>query len=153
MIEDDKGVLREGKPMSGRNSGRFYTTTKFPLVREGKPPLLAGFTMDITDRKLSEVAMQENIRKLRQLLSSTIQVVSSMIRAKAPFTADHQIRVADLARTIAKEMGLSSDKIESVRVAGSLHDLGMIGIPGDMSTPCRLNNYEFNSSRPFCHGL
>ncbi len=146
MIEDDKRVLREGKPIEVEEefNGRFYTTTKFPLVREGKPPLLAGFTMDITDRKLSEVAMQENIRKLRQLLSSTIQVISSMIRAKAPFTADHQIRVADLARTIAKEMGLSSDEIESVRVAGSLHDLGMIGIPGEiLSTPRRLNNYEF----------
>jgi PAS domain S-box-containing protein len=146
MIEDDKRVLREGKPIEVEEefNGRFYTTTKFPLVREGKPPLLAGFTMDITDRKLSEAAMQENIRKLRKLLGNTIQVISSMIKAKAPFTADHQTRVADLARSIAKEMGLSSDQIESIRVAGSLHDLGMIGIPGEiLSTPRRLTDYEF----------
>jgi len=146
MIEDDKRVLREGKPIEVEEefNGRFYTTTKFPLVREGKPPLLAGFTMDITDRKLSEAAMQENIRKLRKLLGNTIQVISSMIKAKAPFTADHQIRVADLARTIAKTMGLTPDRIEGIRVAGSLHDLGMIGIPGEiLSSPRRLTDYEF----------
>lgn len=81
---------------------------------------LIGKTMDITDRKLSEAAMQENIRKLRKLLGNTIQVISSMIKAKAPFTADHQIRVADLAKTIAKTMGLTPDRIEGIRVAGSL---------------------------------
>jgi PAS domain S-box-containing protein len=146
MIEDDKRVLREGKPIEVEEefNGRFYTTTKFPLMREGKPPLLAGFTMDITNRKLSEAAMQENIRKLRKLLGNTIQVISSMIKAKAPFTADHQIRVANLARTIAKEMGLSSDQIESIMVAGSLHDLGMIGVPGEiLSSPRRLTDHEF----------
>ncbi len=105
---------------------------------------LIGKTMDITDRKLSEAAMQENIRKLRKLLGNTIQVISSMIKAKAPFTADHQIRVADLARTIAKTMGLTPDRIEGIRVAGSLHDLGMIGIPGEiLSSPRRLTDYEF----------
>lgn len=146
MIEDDKRILREGKPIEVEEefNGRFYTTTKFPLVREGKPPLLAGFTIDITDRKKSEATMRENVRKLRKLLGNTIQVISSMIKAKAPFTADHQTRVADLARAIATEMGLTSDQIEGIRVAGSLHDLGMIGIPGEiLSSPRRLTDYEF----------
>jgi PAS domain S-box-containing protein len=51
MIEDDKRVLREGKPIEVEEefNGRFYTTTKFPLMREGKPPLLAGFTMVTPD--------------------------------------------------------------------------------------------------------
>lgn len=147
MIEDDKRVLSEGKPIEIEEefNGRSYTTTKFPLVREGKPPLLAGFTMDITDRKKSEAKLQENLQELRKLLNNTIQVIFSMIEAKAPFISGHQKRVSDLARTIAGAMDLSHEQIEGVRVAGSLHDLGMIAVPGELlGTPRRLTDYEFN---------
>lgn len=67
-----------------------------------------------------------------------------MVEAKAPFTSGHQKRVADLARTIAREMGFSHKQIEGIRVAGSLHDLGMIGVPGEiLSSPRTLTDYEF----------
>ena len=56
MIESDLKVLCEQKPVEviEKLDGRYYATLKFPIVREGKPPLLAGFTMDITDRKRAE---------------------------------------------------------------------------------------------------
>lgn len=145
MIEDDKRVLREGKPIEVEEefNGRFYTTTKFPLVRDGKPPLLAGFTMDITDRKTSEAAMHETVKKLRMFLRGLVQVVSLMVKEKAPFTSGHQKRVSDLARTMATMLRLAPEQIEGIRVAGSLHDLGMIGIPGEiLSAPRRLTDYE-----------
>ncbi|MHB9098087.1 MAG: HD domain-containing protein, partial [Syntrophales bacterium] len=44
-------------------------------------------------------------------------------------TAGHQKRSADLARAIATEMGLPQEKINGIRIAGSIHDIGKLSIP------------------------
>ena len=69
MIEDDLRILRERKPIEvvEELNGRFYTTTKFPITREGKPPLLAGFTIDITERKRVEEALRKSEEYFRRL--------------------------------------------------------------------------------------
>ena len=68
MIEDDKKILREGKTIEVMEElgGRTYSTIKFPIVVEGKPKFLAGFTMDITERKRLEEARIENEGRLRK---------------------------------------------------------------------------------------
>ena len=69
MVEDDLRILRERKPLEvvEELNGRFYTTTKFPITREGKPPLLAGFTIDITERKRVEEALRKSEEYFRRL--------------------------------------------------------------------------------------
>jgi PAS domain S-box-containing protein len=71
-LEDDLKVLREGKPVviDEELSGRFYTTTKFPVFREGKPPFLAGFTVDITDRRKAEERLENDQIRLTAVLDS-----------------------------------------------------------------------------------
>jgi PAS domain S-box-containing protein len=68
MVQDDLRILRERKPIEVEEelNGRFYTTTKFPITREAKPPLLAGFTMDITERKRLEEKGRELEERLRR---------------------------------------------------------------------------------------
>jgi PAS domain S-box-containing protein len=52
--------------------------------------------------------------------------------------AEHQLKSANLARAIATEMGLSQEKIEGIRMAGSIHDIGKISIPAEiLSKPTR----------------
>lgn len=56
MVADDMKVLKEGKAITVEEEfdGRVYSTTKFPIFIEGKPRFLAGYTIDITERKHSE---------------------------------------------------------------------------------------------------
>jgi HD-GYP domain-containing protein (c-di-GMP phosphodiesterase class II) len=62
-----------------------------------------------------------------------------------PYTAGHQIRSADLARAIAKEMELPQDKIDGIRLAGSIHDIGKLSIPAEiLSKPSKLTNLEIS---------
>jgi PAS domain S-box-containing protein len=70
MIEDDKRIIREGKPIEVEEelNGRSYYTLKFPIFREGKPAFLAGFTMDITERKRAEESVKLNEERLETLL-------------------------------------------------------------------------------------
>jgi PAS domain S-box-containing protein len=59
MVADDMRILKEGKTITVEEelNGRFYTTTKFPIHDEGKTRYLAGYTIDITERKLAKADM------------------------------------------------------------------------------------------------
>jgi len=100
---------------------------------------------DITDRKKSDEKLQNTMESLRKAVGTTIQVMVSAIESRDPYTAGHQVRSANLARTIATEMGLSQDKVEGIRMAGSIHDIGKLSIPAEiLSKPSKLSELEFS---------
>jgi putative nucleotidyltransferase with HDIG domain len=69
----------------------------------------------------------------------------SAVEMRDPYTSGHQIRSADIARAIAKEMGLPKDKIDGIRLAGSIHDIGKLSIPAEiLSKPTKLTDLEFS---------
>jgi PAS domain S-box-containing protein len=60
ILADDIAVVATGKILSVDEDfdGRNYTTLKFPIV-QGNTTLLAGYTMDITERKQAEEALRD----------------------------------------------------------------------------------------------
>ncbi len=66
-------------------------------------------------------------QKLERIGVATLEALVNALEAKNPYLRGHSARVADLAATIAAQLGLSDDEIERVRIAGRLHDLGKIG--------------------------
>ena len=93
----------------------------------------------------AEEELQRTLESLRKAVGTTIQVMVSAVEARDPYTAGHQIRSADLARAIATEMGLPQERIEGLRMAGSIHDIGKLSIPAEiLSKPTKLTNLEFS---------
>jgi HD-GYP domain-containing protein (c-di-GMP phosphodiesterase class II) len=112
---------------------------------QGKIIYFEGLIEDITNRKIAEEKFQQTLGSLRNAVGVTIKVLASAVEAKDPYTAGHQIRSADLARDIATEMGLCQDKIEGIRIAGSIHDIGKLSIPAEiLSKPTKLTDIEFS---------
>jgi PAS domain S-box-containing protein len=113
-----------------------------------KDPSVAGFIMnvhDVTERKLAEEHLQVTLESLRKAVGTTVQVISSTVAARDPYTAGHQIRSANLARVIATDMRLPPEKIEGIRMAGSIHDIGKISIPAEiLSKPTKLSEIELS---------
>ncbi|MCX5822560.1 MAG: PAS domain S-box protein, partial [Deltaproteobacteria bacterium] len=112
---------------------------------DGRPVGLIHVVRDITERKKAEEQLQHTLDSLRKAVGATIQVMVSAVETRDPYTAGHQIRSADLARAIATEMGLSQEKIEGIRIAGSIHDIGKLSIPAEiLSKPTKLSEIEFS---------
>ncbi len=110
-----------------------------------KPIGILTVTRNITARKQAELELQKTLERLRKSFGATVQVMASALEARDPYTAGHQKRVADLARSIATEMGLNKDKIEGIRTAGSIHDIGKLAIPSEILTkPTKLTDLEFS---------
>jgi HD-GYP domain-containing protein (c-di-GMP phosphodiesterase class II) len=106
---------------------------------------LIGAILDITERKRAEEEFQRILESLRKAFGAIIQVMVSAVEIRDPYTSGHQIRSANLARCIATEMGLSEDKIDGIRMAGSIHDIGKLSIPAEiLSKPTRLTELEFS---------
>jgi putative two-component system response regulator len=65
---------------------------------------------------------------LERISVATLEALVNALEAKDAYLRGHSARVADLSAMIAAELGLSDEQVELVRVAGRLHDIGMIGI-------------------------
>lgn len=113
-----------------------------------------GIIRNITERKQTELKLQTVNERLRAGLLCTIQVVSRAAEAKDTYTAGHQLRVSRLARRIAQEMGLDSDRVEGIRLGALIHDVGKIQIPSELlSKPAKLSVTEFELVKDHClHG-
>jgi PAS domain S-box-containing protein len=104
-----------------------------------------GIISDITARKQAEQKLEHTLESLRKAVSTTVQVMVSAVETRDPYTSGHQLRSADLARAIGSEMGLPPDKIEGIRMAGSIHDIGKLSIPAEiLSKPTKLSEIEFS---------
>ncbi|MBW2610703.1 MAG: PAS domain S-box protein, partial [Deltaproteobacteria bacterium] len=115
------------------------------LKEKGKSIGTRSYLWDISDRKRAEEETQETMKKLRKTLNGTIDAITLTVELKDPYTSGHQRRVADLARTIATEMGIPKDQIDGIRSAGVMHDLGKILVPSDiLSKPSKLSEAEFS---------
>jgi putative nucleotidyltransferase with HDIG domain len=116
-------------------------------VRDEKGEITAALevVIPITEMKRVELEREKNIKKLRTALGATIQAMALAVETRDPYTAGHQRRVADLARSIATEMGLSSHQIDGLRMASTIHDIGKISIPAEiLSKPSKLTELEFS---------
>jgi PAS domain S-box-containing protein len=100
---------------------------------------------DITEQKRKDQQLHQTLDSLRKAVGTTIQVLVSAVESRDAYTFGHQSRSADLAGAIATEMGLAQDKIEGVRMAGIIHDIGKLSIPAEiLSKPTHLTNLEFS---------
>jgi PAS domain S-box-containing protein/putative nucleotidyltransferase with HDIG domain len=130
-----------------KDGSTFWVVINARAVKDeqGKIIYHEGLIEDITIRKHAEEQLHQTLDRLKKAVGATIQVLMSAVESRDPYTAGHQKRVADLARTIATEMGLAPDKIEGIRMAGSIHDIGKLSIPAEiLSKPTKLTDIEFS---------
>ena len=69
--------------------------------------------------------------ELKMQYLGAVKAFSRLMEVRSPALAAHGLRVAELARLLAKEMHCSEDTLQDVYVAGLLHDIGKLGLKDD----------------------
>ena len=60
---------------------------------------------------------------------ATVSALCQAVETKDVYTRGHNERVSRGAVMIAREIGMRADRVEALRMAGMLHDIGKIGVP------------------------
>jgi HD-GYP domain-containing protein (c-di-GMP phosphodiesterase class II) len=85
-------------------------------------------------------AAQEN----RELFVGTVKALAAAIDGKDKYTRGHSERVARISVAIGKQLGLSADELETLRISALLHDVGKIAIDDNiLKKPAALTSEEF----------
>jgi PAS domain S-box-containing protein/putative nucleotidyltransferase with HDIG domain len=114
-----------------------------PIIEDGKVIGVFALCDDIRTRKNVEIKLKNSFRKLTEFLAGTVSALSETVGKRDPFTAGHQIRVAQLAIAIGQEKTLSNDQLKVLKIASALHDIGKIHVPAEiLNKPLGLNGYE-----------
>jgi HD-GYP domain-containing protein (c-di-GMP phosphodiesterase class II) len=74
----------------------------------------------------------------------TVQALAQAMEASDEYTRGHSDRVTQLAVEIAKRLQIGRDKIDTLKFAGILHDIGKIGVIKEvLHKPGKLSDLEF----------
>ena len=132
---------------------------RFPLFYLG----MSGFTAismiqyhrgillenEYAERLNEEVARQTAVaearaEKIEQMSFQTILALANAIDAKDPYTKGHSTRVSQYSVMIAETLGWERERINDLRYAAMLHDIGKIGVPDSiLNNPKRLTDVEY----------
>jgi len=105
---------------------------------------IIGLMQDISEKKRAEEQISRYIEQLEKTLMGTVQVATTLSEMRDPYTAGHERRVAEIAVALGIELGFNKNRLEGLRVAGYLHDIGKIAIPAEiLSKPGKLSAVEF----------
>jgi putative nucleotidyltransferase with HDIG domain len=84
-------------------------------------------------------------------LDSMIRTMLSMVEAQDAYTAAHQRNVSNLACMVANQLGWNAMRIEGLRFAALIHDIGKISIPSQiLHKPTMLSELEFKFIKMHC---
>lgn len=82
---------------------------------------------------------------MRNVYIDTIKALTAAIEAKDKYTEGHSRRVGKYTEMIAAEMHLSPARVETLKYAALLHDIGKIGVSENiLNKPQKLTEYEFD---------
>lgn len=153
---DDIKLLKEkriGKEMLSVTEFRIMAKSGEEKVVEANTVIIGrngekkemGILRDISVRKKIEEERAQNFERSKRNLEETINALALAVEMRDPYTAGHQKRVTQLACAIAEEMDLPEEKIEGIRMAGAIHDVGKVLIPAEiLSRPGLLSKIDFS---------
>lgn len=86
-------------------------------------------TREIADKNAKLDALY---KELRQNFFDTIKVFVELMELHYPYLGGHSKRVAEMSKALAVRFGCDAREVELIEIAALLHDIGLIGVPGEL---------------------
>ena len=115
----ESGDLSLRTEFKHRNDEIGYLSSEFNI-------LLSQLQHHIEDM---EEIIERQTREIRLTREDTIFRLSMAIESKEFQTGKHITRVSKMAKLLAEKMELPKKKCETISIAGTMHDIGKIGLP------------------------
>ncbi len=114
---------------------RTFKTVKFPLLDDQRQiAAVCGISIDITAQKEAvqlrdelSAAQQQAIDELRLSRQETVERLAKAIGLHDSSTGEHVDRMAVIASFLGSQLHLDPDRVDLLRVAAPMHDVGKIG--------------------------
>ncbi len=145
-------------PEVGNLFPRFFALY-FPLVYLCQTVLISIAMIRYHQSALSEMEHARELKKevekqkqkaedrdsrIQEMSFEALQTLAEIIDAKDTYTKGHSARVSQYSALLARELKWPESRVEAVRSAALLHDIGKIGIPDAiLNKPQRLNTVEY----------
>ena len=98
----------------------------------------------LSDHFLILLKEKERLDGERKMMLASITSLITALEARDPYTRGHSETVANLVEEMGRSMNIDAEGIESLGIAGRLHDIGKIGVPDNiLLKPGRLSEAEF----------
>jgi putative nucleotidyltransferase with HDIG domain len=102
------------------------TTTWLDITVWGGVLIVTGYSMGtLYEHKSAQ------LEEMRETYHGVLMILRHFI-AKDPYTENHSYRVSVYAAKIASRLELSTDRVEDVRAAALLHDIGKLDVSRDL---------------------
>ncbi len=141
MIKNDLQILQEGKKVEVQEEfkNRHFSTIKFPIQIKGRSKFLAGFTIDVTERKKAEEAILKSKQQYDNLVAQ-IPVGVYILRTKP----DYSFALEYASPVMAKILDLSVEHLlgDNETIFKAIH-------PDDLEGFAQLNQEGIKLERPF----
>jgi PAS domain S-box-containing protein len=118
-----EGRVSHEKTFEDENGRHIIRSYHIPLRPDRDYP--PGCLMILDD--ISELVEQRERRS--QIMNQLVSTLLTVVGRRDPFTADHALRVSDVAEAIAKEMELEDEAVQTSGIAGKLMNLGKTLVP------------------------
>ena len=142
MLSQNVGASTLGSTLVlGFSGGIMYLLITSGLVGYIMAPGLFGFVLAVR----GNVA---DAQRQGELKNQTLDLAAQALDARDRYTESHSIRVSELAGQLGERLELGDRECELIRTAGSLHDLGKIGVRDDiLNKPGPLTEDEWEVMR------
>jgi len=99
---------------------------------------------DIMVRTAEEHMLRRKILEQRSLHSSILSSIKATMHEKSHETREHGERLAELAKNVGKELGLSDSQLQDLELLSNVHDIGKIIIDDKiLNKPDKLTEQEW----------
>jgi putative nucleotidyltransferase with HDIG domain len=92
---------------------------------------VTAFLVQLQEKEREAHAQAQRLAR-REAMVQALQTLSDALRLRDEYTRKHSEDVSQLALKIGERMGLSTERLEALRLAGLMHDIGKIGIRDDV---------------------